>query len=41
MDDEHVLALVETIDGAHFDAVHELASDTALGDDVGHTVLRP
>src|SRR5512132_1239449 len=39
MDDEHVLALVEAIDGAYFDAVHELASDTALGDDVGHAPL--
>jgi hypothetical protein len=36
MDDEHVLALVEAVHGAHFDAVHVLALDAGFGDDVGH-----
>src|SRR5579872_3132285 len=38
MDDEHVLALVEAIDGAYFDAVHILAADAGFGDDVSHGV---
>src|SRR5690242_15784803 len=36
MNDEHVLALVEAIDGADFDAIHVLALDAGFGDDVGH-----
>ena len=39
VNDEHVLTLVEAIDGANFHAVLELAPDTGLGHDVGHTVL--
>jgi hypothetical protein len=33
--DEHVLALVEAIHGAHVDAVHGFAANAALVDDVG------
>ena len=33
VDDEHVLALVEAVHGAHFDAVHDFAANTALVDD--------
>src|SRR3954452_12317529 len=36
IDDEHVLALVEAIDGADLDAVHIFAADAGIGDDVGH-----
>ena len=36
MNDEHVLAFVEAIDGANLDAVHALTLDAFLGDDVGH-----
>jgi len=36
MDDEHVLAGVEAVDQANLYAVHILALDTVLGDDVGH-----
>ena len=36
MDHEHVLALVETIHGAHLDAIHVFAPNTVFCDDVGH-----
>jgi hypothetical protein len=36
MDDQHVLALVETIHGADFDAVHVFTFDAIIVDDVGH-----
>jgi hypothetical protein len=36
MDDEHVLAFVEAVDGADLDAIHVLALDAILGDDIGH-----
>src|ERR1700741_2566536 len=36
MDDEHVVALVEAVDGADLDAVHVLALDAVLGPDVSH-----
>src|SRR5262245_34044584 len=36
MDDEHVLALVEAVDGADLDTVHVLALDAVFGDDVSH-----
>ena len=36
MDHEHVLALVEAVDGADLDAVHVLALDAGFVDDVGH-----
>jgi hypothetical protein len=35
VDDEHVLALVEAVYGAHVDAVHDFAANTALVDDEG------
>src|SRR6266478_5328798 len=35
VDDEHVLALVEAVHRAHFDAVHRFAPNTCLVDDVG------
>jgi hypothetical protein len=35
MDHEHVLALVETVNGADLDAVHGFAANTAIIDDVG------
>ena len=35
MDDEHVLALVEAVHGAHVDAVHRFAANVALVDDIG------
>jgi hypothetical protein len=34
MDDEHVFALVEAIDGANFHAIHQLALDAGFIDDV-------
>src|SRR6187401_3472306 len=37
MDHEHVLALVEAIHGAHGYAIHQLALDAAVIDDVGHS----
>jgi hypothetical protein len=40
VDDEHVLALVEAVHRAHFDAVHGFAANATLVDDVGQlTVL--
>ena len=39
VDDQHVLALVEAVHGADFDAVHVLALDAGFGDDVGHCGL--
>jgi hypothetical protein len=36
MDDEHVVAFVEAVDGTHLDAVHVLALDAIFRDDVGH-----
>src|SRR6185312_242363 len=35
VDDEHVFALVEAVHGAHVDAVHNFAANTALVDDEG------
>src|SRR6476620_7548013 len=40
MDHQHVLALVEAIDGADLDAVGVLALDAGLSDDVSHPTLR-
>jgi hypothetical protein len=39
MNDQHVLALVKTVHGADLDAIHVLAPDAGLGDDVGHDRL--
>jgi len=41
MDDEHVLALVEAVHGAHLDAVHGFAANAAIVDDVGQLVILP
>ena len=41
MDDEHVLALVEAVHGAHLDAVHGFAANTAIVDDVGQLGVFP
>jgi hypothetical protein len=35
MNDEHIFALVEAINGAHLYAIHELALDAAFIDDIG------
>ena len=35
VDDEHVLAFVEAVDGTDLDAVHEFAADAVVVDDVG------
>jgi hypothetical protein len=40
MDHQHVLALVEAIDGADLDAIGVLALDAGFGDDVSHPGLR-
>lgn len=37
-DDQHVLALVKTVDGANLDAIHIFAADTGFGNDVRHSV---
>ena len=36
MNDEHVLALVEAVHGADFNAVHVLAADAGVVHNVGH-----
>jgi hypothetical protein len=36
MNDEHVLAFVEAVHRAYFHAIHVLALDATLVDDVGH-----
>src|SRR3546814_13837279 len=41
VDDEHILALIETVDGAHLDAVHIFAPDAGNGDDIGHGLSAP
>src|SRR5215467_1125682 len=41
VDDQHVFPLIETIDGAHLDAVHVLALDAIIVDDVGHWSPHP
>jgi hypothetical protein len=40
MDDQHVLALVEAVDGADFNAVGIFAFDAGFSDDVSHPGLR-
>jgi len=39
VDDEHVLAFVETIYGAYFHAIHIFALDAILHDDISHAYL--
>ena len=44
MNDEHVFALVETINGAKLHAIHELALDARVIDDIGqmpHSLWQP
>ena len=41
VDDEHVLALVEAVHGAHLDAVHGFAANAAIVDDVGQLDVLP
>jgi hypothetical protein len=44
MNDEHVFALVETINGANLHAIHELALDARVIDDIGqmpHSLWQP
>jgi hypothetical protein len=40
MNHKHIFALIETIYRAHFNAIHKLALDARIVDDVRHTVLR-
>jgi hypothetical protein len=37
MDNEHVLAFIEAVDGAYLDAIHEFAADALVVDDVGQS----
>jgi hypothetical protein len=39
IDDQHVLALIETVHGADFDTVHVLALDAGLGHHISHYAL--
>ena len=39
VDDEHVLAFIETIDRADFHTVHEFAFDAIVGDEIGHGLM--
>jgi hypothetical protein len=41
MDDEHVLTLVEAIDGADLHAIHQFALDATLVDNVGQLIVLP
>ena len=36
MNDQHVLAFVEAINGAHFNTVHVFALNAGIDDDIGH-----
>src|SRR3546814_17586093 len=36
VDDQHILALVETVHGANLDAIHIFAADAVIGHDIGH-----
>jgi hypothetical protein len=40
MDDEHVLAFIEAVDRTYLYAVHQLALDATIIDDVGHLQLQ-
>jgi hypothetical protein len=35
MDHEHVLALIEAVHRTHLDAIHDLATNAVLVDDIG------
>ena len=41
MDNQHVLALVETIHGADLDTIHQLTFDATLIDYIGHLSFLP
>jgi len=41
MNDEHIFALVETINGAYLHAIHQLTPDAAFIDDICHVILCP
>jgi hypothetical protein len=41
VDDQHVLAFVEAIHGAHGDTVRGFATNAAIVDDIGQLSLRP
>ena len=41
VDDQHVLALVEAVHGAHLNAVHGFAANAAVVDDVGQLGVLP
>jgi hypothetical protein len=41
MDNEHVLALIEAVDGKHLDAVHKLTANAVIVDDVGQSGVLP
>jgi hypothetical protein len=36
MNDEHVVAFIETVDGTHLDAIHVLAFDAVFDNHIGH-----
>lgn len=38
MDDEHVVAFIKAVHRTHFNAVHVLALDAVLNDDIGHVL---
>ncbi|MFT5486168.1 MAG: hypothetical protein ACI9MU_001079, partial [Alphaproteobacteria bacterium] len=40
VDYQHIIAFVEAVHRAYFDAIHEFAFDARIFDDVRHTVLR-
>jgi hypothetical protein len=37
MDNQHILALIETIDRAYLNAISVFAVDTVIIDDIGHS----
>ena len=39
MNDEHVLAFIEAVDGANLDAVHVFALNAIVRDDIGHLAV--
>jgi hypothetical protein len=39
IDHQHVVAFIEAVDGANLDAVHELAADARIGDNVSHAEM--
>ncbi len=41
VNDEHVVADIEAVDGANLDAVHAFAFDAVVGDDVSHHPALP